>query len=86
MLIREVLNNEAFYKWSSINSTVWRRMLYKRNYVLYVPIKASLTSMFDLLWFADGKILVEDIVKLGTASEAVEGSLNADTKKPPQNL
>jgi hypothetical protein len=42
--------------------------------------------MFDLLWSADGKILVEDIVKLGTASEAVEGSLNTDVKKPSQNM
>lgn len=79
-------STEAFYNWRSINSTVWCRLLYKRNYVLYVPVKTSLTSMFDVLWSADGKILVEDIVKLGTASEAVEGSLNTDAKKPSQNL
>lgn len=30
---------------------------------------------------ADGKILVEDIVKLGTASEAIDGDLDADVKK-----
>jgi len=30
---------------------------------------------------ADGKILVEDIVKLGTASEAVDGDLDKDVEK-----
>lgn len=30
---------------------------------------------------SDGKILVEDIVKLGTASEAIDGNLNEDVKK-----
>lgn len=81
-----MLSIEACYNWTSINSTIWCIVLCKRNYVLYVPIKTSLTSMVDLLWSADGKILVEDIVKLGTASEAVEGSLNTDAKKPSQNL
>lgn len=31
---------------------------------------------------ADGKILVEDIVKLGTVSEAVDGDLDIDLVKP----
>jgi len=30
---------------------------------------------------AEGKILVEDIVKLGTASEAIDGDLSEDVKK-----
>lgn len=35
---------------------------------------------------ADGKILVEDIVKLGTAAEAVDGDLDADVKKAVKEI
>jgi len=37
--------------------------------------------LVDYFVAADGKTLVDDIVKLGTASEAVAGNLNEDVKK-----
>lgn len=35
---------------------------------------------------ADGKILVEDIVKLGTASEVIDGDLDADVKEAVKEM